>query len=202
MSKKDPVLIALGECPEKWDRFLLKTNGYPQDPSTRKEIQQDSIRIWDQKSGRLVPVPLDAAGESATQGDALLSLHKESAANEGAPLSPEWLCYLEYMDVIAEALHPKDKGATLKRTALADARSRHWEKPPDVFRPMNASLGTPAKFRERWTYGELEIRARAASRRNLVIEVWRLPPDEPEDEAGEPSGHWNGLTWTSAPNES
>lgn len=200
MSKKDPILAALGECPEKWNDFLLKTYRFPQDPFTRKEVQQDCIRVLDQKSGRLVPMPLGEAGESTTQSDALTSLHQEAGADESVALSPQWLLHLEYMDVIAEELYPKDKDAALKlkQLALADARSRYWEQPPEVFRPMNASLGTPAEFRERWFYGELEIRVCAADRRNHVFEIWRLPPAEPEDldEAGEPSGHWDGLKWT------
>ncbi len=55
MSRKDPILIALWKSPEKINEFLLKNYGLPQDPSTRKEIQQDSIRIRDQKSGDWSP---------------------------------------------------------------------------------------------------------------------------------------------------
>ncbi len=153
----------------------------------------------------MVPVPLDAVGESTTQRtDGLASLYRESGDNANVKLSPPWTRYLDYMDVIAEALSPKDKGAALKQLALADARSRHWDEPPDTFRPMNASLGTPAEFRQKWLYGELEIRARVGNRRNHVIEIWQLPPAEPEadlDEAGEPSGHWDGLRWTGGPTE-
>jgi hypothetical protein len=103
-----------------------------------------------------------------------------------------------YRDVIAEALSPKDNGAALKQLARMDARSRYWELPPDVLRPMNAPVGTPAEFRERWHYGELEITAHARNRREHVFEIWQLPPAEPEDldKAGEPKGHWNGLRWT------
>jgi hypothetical protein len=143
-------------------------------------------------------------GESATQRtDELISLHKEAAVNDGIKLSQEWHLYLEYMDVIAEALSPKDKGTTLKQLALADARSRYWEQPPRVFRPMNAPLGTPAELRQKWLYGELDIRTRAGNRREHIIEIWELPPDEPEDLDGAegPSGHWDGLTWIPDPPE-
>jgi hypothetical protein len=200
--KKDPILVALGNCPEKWNSFLLKTYGLPQTKSTREEVQQDSIRVFDPQSKRPKPVSLDEAGLSATQlTDQLTSLHIEASANDGVILSPEWLLYVEYMDVIAEALSPKDNGTALKHLALADARSRHWEQPPRVFHPMNASLGTPSEFRQQWIYGELEIRTRAGNRREHLIEIWQLPPLEPEDldEAGEPSGHWEGLTWVPDP---
>lgn len=192
MSKKDPILVALAEYPEKWNEFLLKSYGLPQDPSTRKEIQQDSLR-----DGRGRRLTLDEVGESATLADELISLHQEAAANESTTLSPEWLRYLEYMDVIAEELSPEDKGAALKQLALAHARSLYWEQPPDVFRPMNAPLGTSAEFRQHWFYGELEIRTRCDNRRHHLIEIWQLPPAEPEDldEAGETERHWDGLTW-------
>jgi len=203
--KKDRVLVALWKSPEKVNSFLLKTWGLPQEPSTRKEVQQDSIRVLDPRSKRLKPVSLDEAGFSATQlTDERQSLHLEASANDGVTLSPPWLTHLEYMGVIAEARYPKDKAAALKQLFLEDARSRCWEQPPELLQPMNASLGTPAEFRERWFCGELEICVRASDRRTHFFEVWRLPPDEPEDldEAGEPSGHWDGLKWTADPPES
>ncbi|MGB8581629.1 MAG: hypothetical protein WCD47_12465, partial [Candidatus Sulfotelmatobacter sp.] len=184
------ILVALGTCPEKWGKFLLKNYGLPEVPQPRYEIQSVNGESRDRKS--------------ATLTDELLSLHMEASANDGVALSPAWLLYLEYMDVIAEALSPKESGAALKQCALDDARSRYWEQPPDVFRPMNASLGTPAQFRERWFYGELEIRVRPTlNRRDFTVEVWCLPPDEPEnlDDAGEPDGHWDGLKWTPTPTE-
>jgi hypothetical protein len=196
MSKKDPVLVALGNVPAKWNTFLLKNYGLPQDPSTRKEIQQDSIRVIDSQFKRPKSWSLDKVGGligSATQTDNNVSV-TAAAANENTILSPEWLRYLEYMDVIAVALSPRDNGLALKQLALDDARSRHREQPPDVnvFRPMNASLATPAEFRQLWFYGELEIRAYARNRREHVFEIWRLPPDEPDpedlDEAADPSG--------------
>jgi hypothetical protein len=206
MSKKDPVLVALGDVPAKWNTFLLKTYGLPQDPSTRKEIQQDSIRVIDSQFKRPKAWSLDKVGGligSATQADNNVSVTAEAA--KSVKLSPEWARYLEYMDVIAEALSPKDNGASLKQLALDDARSRHRDQPPgaNVFRPMNASLATPAEFRQLWFYGELEIRAYARNRREHVFEIWQLPPDEPDpadlDEAGEPSGNCDGLKWTATP---
>lgn len=200
MPKKDPILVALGQCPEKWNDFLWDTYGLPQEPSTRKEVQQDSIRVIDHRSKRLRLVSLDEAGLSATRlTDELESLQIELSDDQGLPLPRAWLRYLEYMDVVAEELSPKDKGAALKQLALEDAQSRCREQPPDWFQPMNASLGDPAEFKQRWIYGELEIRIRVSSRRDQVFEIWRLPPWEPEDldEAGEPPGHWEVLKWFS-----
>jgi hypothetical protein len=154
----------------------------------------------DRKTGLTVSLDEISISESVTQRtDELASLQKESAANESVTLSLEWARYLEYMDVIAEALSPADKGAALKKLALMDARSRYWQQPPDIFRPMNAAFGTPAEFRKRSFYGELEISTRAVNRRSHVIEIWRLPPQELEDldEGEEPVGHWEGLKWFS-----
>lgn len=204
--KKDPILVALGESPEKWDAFFLKQYGFPAVPQPRYEVSESSFVSGE--TGQTVPLEEIAgsrlAGSHTQRTDELLSLHQEAAVDENTALSAEWVRYLEYMDIIAEALSPNDKGAALKQMALEGARSRYWEQPPDVLSPMNASLGTPAEFRQRWIYGELEIRAHAGNRRHHVIEIWRLPPDEPEelDEAGEPSGHWDGLKWTPTPTES
>lgn len=184
MSKKDPVLIALWKSPEKVDAFLLKTYGVPKEPQSRYEVSETSFT--DRETG--LPQSLERTAEqmesvSHTQRtDALTSLHLESGENESVKLSPAWLLYLAYWDVVAEALSHKDNGAELKRLTLTDARSRYWEQPPDVLRPMNAALGTPAEFRERWKYRELDIRLRCvANRRTPVIEIWRLTPDEPDD---------------------
>jgi len=204
MPKKDPILLGLGECPEKWNDYLWGTYGLPQEPCTRKEVQQDCIRVIDSRSKRAKPISLDEAGESITQStDPLTSLHLESGSNMSVVLSADWLRYLEFMDVIAEELSPEDNGLALKQLALADARSRYWEKPPDVLRPMNASLGIPAEFRQLWTFGQLEIRVCAQNRRQYFVEIWQLPPYEPEelDEAGEPLGHWEGLKFISDPPE-
>jgi hypothetical protein len=207
MSKKrDPILVAAWESPEATNNFLREHYRLPQEPTTRKEVQQDSIRVIDPNTKRPTPVSLDEAGgywgSETQQTDELQSLLLESGENANVKLSPAWLSYLEYMDVIAEALFPEDKGAALKHRAWADARSRYWEQPPNLVQPMNAPLGSAAEFRERWTYGELDIRPRrAVNRRDHVIEVWLLPPDEQEelDEPGEPRGRWDGLKWTPEP---
>jgi hypothetical protein len=126
--------------------------------------------------------------------DLLLSLHEELAENEGTPLKEDWRSYLEYMDVAAEVLSPRDKGATLKKLFLADARSRPWERPP-VF-PLE--FGTPAEFRTRCAESHVEYVLRRNRRKQTIRFIfYPLPPYEFEDldEAGEMAGHWEGLTW-------
>jgi len=140
-------------------------------------------------------------GESLALGtDELTSLHLEAADNEKTVLSREWLRYLEYMDVIAEALSPKDSGTALKKLFLADARSRYWESPPEVRVP---ALLTPVELRRRWLDHKIDIRAVGSKRRDRIIKIaeYPLPPDEPEDldEVGEPSGHWDGLKFIPDP---
>jgi hypothetical protein len=63
-------------------------------------------------------------------------------------------------------------------------------------------LGTPAEFLERWRGHEIDVRFVHVNG-VPTFEIWHetLPPDEPEDldEAGEPAGHWEGLTWIADP---
>jgi hypothetical protein len=196
MPKKDPVLVALFKCPEKLNAYLLRTYGLPQEPSSRNEVQQDCLPR-DERGRRLT---LDELGESVTQQtDELTSLHHEAGADESIALSPQWLRYLEYMDVIAAALSPKDRGAELKKLFLADARSRYWEHPPEVRVPESL---TPAELWRKWAEHEIDIRPVGSNRRDQIVEIihYPMPPDEPEDldPADAPPGHWEGLRWVPA----
>jgi hypothetical protein len=116
------------------------------------------------------------------------------------PLPAPWLRYLEYLDVVAEHLSPKDKGAAIKKLALEDARSRRNLRPTQ----FPAEIGSPTEFKKRLAAHELEIRLEA-DRRNHVISIrfYQLPPDEEEDldPSEEPAGHWEGLKWFPDPRE-
>lgn len=196
-------VVALGEDREKWESYL-KSVGLPQEKYSI-DFQQDAIPPAQRDArGRRTGPKKEVFGEtwgheSVTHNDdALGTLREESATNEAITLTPEWAEYLGYIGVIAEALSPADNGKVWKELALRDARSRHWESPPEMLQQMSASFGSPIQFRERWLYGELEIRAHARNRREHVIEIWRLPPQEPEDlEEEGPVGHWEGLKWIS-----
>jgi len=179
-------------------------------PSELKSLgmQQDAVPAATHDAyGRKVRPTKVAFGESwdhtsiTQETDPLLSLHEESAANERLKLSPAWQRYVEFMGIFAESL-PLGRQGAVKRCALLDARSRYWEPAPDV----PAVLGTMAELRARWQRGEIWFRHKY-TRRKLAIVVEEdppgMPPDEPEDldEAGEPSGHWDGLKCKPTPSK-
>lgn len=151
------------------------------------------------EEGRTAPLENMGAGGSVTQQtDALNSLLYEAASDENIALPARWLHYMEYMEVVAETLSPEDNGSVFKELFLQDARSRHWEQPPDI----PPALGSPAGFRLACLRNELEIHLESNRRTHLIkIAVLPIPPDEPEDlnEAEEPPGHWNGLVWIPDP---
>jgi len=126
-----------------------------------------------------------------------VSLHEEAAAEDHIALSPEWPRYVDFMGIFAESL-PADRKDVVKRAAVLDARSRHWERAMEI----PAVLGTMTELRARWERGEIWFWHKY-TRRDWTICVEEdppgMPPDEPEelDEAGDPSGHWDGLKWTS-----
>jgi hypothetical protein len=41
--KKDPLIVALGDCPEKWNTYLLKTYALPQTPQPRDEVSESAF---------------------------------------------------------------------------------------------------------------------------------------------------------------
>ncbi len=198
-----PWVVRFGCDTAKWERWL-RSVGNPKE--LRWDFyQQGSMPAKERDvSGRKIRPTKDLFGESANHRSVtqrtnfLASIQLESALDESVGLSDPWLRHLEYMDVVAEALSPKDNGATLKRLFLEDARSRYREIPED----FPVELGTPKEFRTRWESKDLEIRLEANRRRQLIkIAVIPIPPDEPEDlnEAEEPDGHWEGLRWFPAP---
>lgn len=186
-------MARLGEDQNKWDKWL-SSMGLPAHSSSKKEVLEH--RRPDVLDGGKIVRPIvgnKLKDESLTQpSDSWFALFRKD--DEDEPLPPAWLRYLEYMDVVAEHLSPKDKGAAIKKLALEDARSR------SRFRPSKfpAELGTPSEFKKRLAGNELEIRLKA-DRSNHVINIraYQLPHDEDEDldSSEEPEGHWEGLTW-------
>jgi hypothetical protein len=192
--KMPDFMIHLAEDQEKWNKWL-SSMGFPEHSSSTKEILEHRL-----------PDIVNEDGESARPrignrlGDRSLTQPSDSwyalllNDDAGVPLPAPWLRYLEYVNVVAEYLSPKDKGAAIKKLALEDARSRFRSRPPQ----FPAELGTPAEFKARLAGHELEIRLRADRRNHVIsIRVYQLPPDEQEDldPSDDPAGHWEGLTW-------
>jgi|ERR1051326_4808937 hypothetical protein len=177
-----------GEDQKKFNDYLRKV-GLPQEKYSTKEFQQDAVPITERDAlGRKIRPTKDILGESldhvsfTQQTNPLRSLHEEAAANEAVKLSRGWCSYLEYMDVIFAAISSGDNRRRLNQLALNDARSRYWEQPPPMLDQMNESFGMPAKFRQLWASGELDIRKRYRNRRDNFIEIVQLPPQAPEED--------------------
>lgn len=189
---------------EEW----FKTVGCPSELESAAKYRQDEVPASKHDAyGRKIRPTKVVFGESwdhasiTQQTDELVSLHKESAANEHITLSPAWQRYVDFICVFADSLS-LDRREKVKCLARLEARSRHWETAPDI----PAVLGTMAELRSRWERGEIWFRLKYTRRDwNIVVEENPpgMPPDEPEDldEAGEPSGHWDGLKWTSTPSK-
>lgn len=200
---RKPVFeISLADAQKIWEP-RLRLAGNPQVITSKFEISDQSLPWTDREfSGRKIRPTKVELGESPKHQSVTMSPEAWYAPfvpdDEDNALPTTWQRYLEYMDVVAEELSPKDKGAKLKRLALADARSRRSARPPE----FPAELGTPAEFKKRLADHEMEIRCTANRREQVIrIVVYAIPPDEDEDldPSEEPAGHWEGLKWIPDP---
>lgn len=199
--RKPIVIIRLADVQPEWEA-RLKRAGNP--PELRSNFVSEQSLPWAERDcwGRKIRPTKVELGESPDHESATMSpkaLYPLFLADdEDNALPTTWQRYLEYMDVVAEELSPKDKGAKLKRLALEGARSRRSARPPE----FPAELGTPAEFKKRLADHEMEIRCTANRREQVIrIVVYAIPPDEDEDldPSEEPAGHWEGLKWIPDP---
>jgi hypothetical protein len=198
---RKPVFeITLSDAQRVWEP-RLRLMGNPQLITSKFEVSEQSMPWTDREpSGRKIRPTKVRYGESVnhrsfTRGtDPKLSLLREAAADESIELPATWVRFLGYMNVIAEAKSPDDKGEKLKQFFLEDARSRCYEQPPTI----PAELGTPSEFKTRLAGHEMELRYTVNRQETTIrIHIYQLPPAEDEDldPADEPAGHWEGLTW-------
>jgi hypothetical protein len=193
-AKLPDFMIRLGEDQEKWNKWL-SSMGFPEHSSSKYEVLEHRLRDIVNEDGEVTrPSIGNRSGErSLTQpSDSWYALLVNDDSD--VPLPATWLRYLEYLDVVAERVSPKDKGAAIKKLALEDASSRRNQRPTQ----FPAEIGSPTEFKKRLAGHELEIRLKA-DRHNHVISIrfYQLPPDEEEDldSSEEPAGHWEGLKW-------
>jgi hypothetical protein len=202
MPKKDPVLLALGKCPANWNAYLLKTYGLPQEPQPRDEVSETAFT---DREGCRSPLE-DVASRQIKLGEepptGLFKVWGDYSGPENEP-GEQWKRSQAFMAVMAWIF-------AWKNTLPKQARSELLKQVDDLqpIKPLpvfDKSLGTPEEFLERWRGHELDVRFVYKNRSTQVFEIWyeSLPPDEPEDldEAGEPDGHWDGLTRTPTPTE-
>ena len=216
-------VVILGEDQAKWAGWF-RTIGLPQELRSSKswfsgtngvpKEELNSIKVFQQGAvpheerdayGKKVRPRKVSLGESpkhyslTQKTDEMLSLHEEAAEDESVKLSPEWQRYVDFMCLFAESLPVKQR-EKVKLLTLPAARSEYWQKATEI----PAVLGTMNELRVRWEHGEIWFRSKC-TREGWTIFVEEnprgMPPDEPEDldEAGEPSGHWDGLKWMPGP---
>jgi hypothetical protein len=219
-------VVVLGEDQAKWGEWF-RSAGLPQELRSSKswfsntsgvpKEELSSIQVFQQgavpheerdASGRKVRPRKVSLGESSKhysltqKTDEMLSLHEEAADDESVGLSSEWQRYVDFMYMFAESLPVKQR-EKVKLLTLPAARSEYWQKAPEI----PSVLGTMDELRVRWERGEIWFWSKC-TRQGWTIFVEEnppgMPPDELEDldEAGEPSGHWDGLTWVPEDNGS
>jgi hypothetical protein len=197
-SKKDPVLVALGDCPKKWNKYLLKTYGYSETPQPRDEVSESAFVT---ERGSRTPLEDVAAhqirlGEEPPKG--LFKVWAEHSGLEGQP-TEQWKRSQAFMQVMGRIYAHVNKLSKENRAELVKDVENLRPDVPLVEFPEE--LGTSEQFFYCWQHHEYDVEFVHQSRKMQRFQVWRqpipLPPDEPEhlDEAGEPPGHWEGPKW-------
>ncbi len=198
--KKDPVLVSLGECPEKWNQFLLKTYGLPQEPQARSVFNETDFLDG---NGRQIPLDHLAArqiklGEEPPKG--LLKVRCDYSGLENEP-TEKWKRSQGFMRAMVWIYASKKKLSKQQRAELLKLVDELH--PNEYLTVFDESLGTPEEFLDRWAGHQLDVRFIFKNRSALIFEIWHesIPPDEPEDldEDGGPSGHWEGLKFIPDP---
>lgn len=198
--KKDPVLVALGDCPEKWSAYLLKTYGIPETPQPRSEVSESAFVGEDGSRTPLEAVAgrLIRLGEEPPKG--LSKVWAEYSGLEHEP-TEHWKRSQAFMQVMAQIYAHECKLSKDKRTEMLKIVEELCPDEPLVEFPEH--LGSAQDFFYRWQHHEFDVHFVYENRTTQRLEILEykipLPPDEPEDldEAGEPTGHWEGLKWIS-----
>jgi hypothetical protein len=209
-AKRDPIVSKIqldcGECPEKWND-LLKSGRYgiprmPEEIEARPEISETSFADVECKQ-----IPLaDLAGKQIKLGEeppqGLAKVWgNDIGALETAPTA-RWKRSQSFMHIMGQIFASKNRLSKRHRVELLQmVADLVPNEPLPLFDP--ALWGSPEEFFERWKGHLVDVRFTYTNRGLQRFELWAesIPPDEPEDldDAGEPSGHWDGLTWTPTP---
>src|ERR1035438_1124468 len=83
--KQDVVLVALGDSPEQWNDYLLRTYGLPQDPQPRNEVSESAFISREGRRSTLeaLAVRQIKLGEEPPKG--LLKVWAENGGDENEP---------------------------------------------------------------------------------------------------------------------
>jgi len=206
---KDPVLMRL-QMSADYEQYLKKLGMPPELPPAGDlneadlPINPESGKRMDLEtfSGSLVFGLLKVRGvHRQTDGGAVA----RSTYFEEEP-SQEWKRSAAFMQIIARILLTRRNKSRRQRRDLVELRREVPDFPPNADLPrFPDEVGTPEEFFQQWKDGYLEVTVRFRDRGSQEIlfystglrEFEESASDEPGDldEAGEPTGRWEGLTW-------
>jgi hypothetical protein len=194
--KKDPVLVALGDCPEKWNVFLLKNYGLPNEPQARNLINESEFT---NKDGNRIPLESMAGAQIRLGEEPPRGLAKVRAEYSGleCEASEEWKRSQGFFHVMAQIYAHEHKLPKQQREAMLKMVDEL--RPGELLVTFASDLGSPENFHYRWEHHEFDVAFESNCRalQRFVITRYVTPAglDEPEDldPAGEPKGHWEGL---------
>lgn len=210
---KDPVLMRL-QVSGEYEQYL-KELGMPTELPPAGDLNEADLPI-NPETGK--QMNLEAFAGSLAFGLVKVGgVHRQRQGGAVAGFShfeaepsQEWKRSAAFMQIIARILLARRNKSRSQRRNLVELRKEIPDFPPNASLPrFPDELGTPEEFFEQWKGGYLDVTIRVRDRSNQEIlfystglrEWEKSAPDEPEDldEAGEPSGHWEGLKWFSEP---
>ena len=180
--KKDPVLVTLGDCPKKWNEFLLKNYGLPQEPQPRDEVSESAF--LDENGHRMA---LEAvAGTQIRLGEepptGLSKVRGDYSGLEHKP-TEQWKRSQAFMQVIAQIYAHEHKFSVKERVALV--KMVEELRPDELLVNFPERLGTPEEFFYRWQHHEFDVlfeyKNRAWQHLRIIEYEIPLPPEEAED---------------------
>jgi len=110
-------LIALAACPQKWNEFLLKTYGLPQEPKSTKEISESEFH---DEGGHQISLEAVAGSRLRLGAEGPKGLEKVCAEYSGLESQPtdEWKRCQAFMRVMAQIYAHEYKLTKEQRAAL------------------------------------------------------------------------------------
>jgi len=198
------ICVECGDCPDAWNKKLLEFSIRPEPPERRDDISETTFRY---PSGDQIALE-DTAGwqwkRGTEQPRGLAKVAGEWSGLESAPTA-RWKRSQEFTGIMTWIFAIKNRRSKRERDELMKTVGDFVPNEPlPLFDP--ALWGSPEEFFERWKGHLVDVRFTYTNRRLQRFELWAesFPPYDEDDledlgDAGEPDGHWDGLTWTPTP---
>lgn len=153
--KEDPILLALGDSPQKWDAYLRKTYGIPKQPQPRYEVSEQSFSP-DAALGRQTKRGL----AKVRGGEIVRPVPSEQWKRGQAFIYALVLIYAEQKN-----LPNRERDELLKFVTSL----REWDRPLFGF-PIELGI-TPQQFYRQWRRGLFEVSFICLSRAQQMVEI-------------------------------